>query len=88
VWKVTNIFGAGEFVLADADQYQSLIIAKVFVLILVNFLKNRISRAHPDIVNEYFTLIKIIELELGLDNRERIFLQMQLMVAGRGCLLD
>ncbi len=25
-----------------------------------------------------------LELELGLDNRERIFLQMQLMVAGRG----
>jgi hypothetical protein len=29
-----------------------------------------------------------LELERGLDNRERIFLQMQLMVAGKGCLLD
>jgi hypothetical protein len=29
-----------------------------------------------------------LELERGLDNRERIFLQMQLTVAGKGCLLD
>jgi hypothetical protein len=28
------------------------------------------------------------ELGLELDNREQIFLQMQMMVAGRGCLLD
>jgi hypothetical protein len=29
-----------------------------------------------------------LELKLELGNRERILLQMQLMVAGRGCLLD
>jgi hypothetical protein len=29
-----------------------------------------------------------LDLELVLDNRERIFLQTQLMVAGRGLLLD
>jgi len=29
-----------------------------------------------------------LELELELDNHERIFLQMHLMVAGKGCLLD